>query len=148
MNEFIIWDSKYKLFLDKNFKDTLQDNGIDYEEDDLYYGDEYYPLCTMDFIFKSNIDKYKSRLTKLVYLGLNDINNNKIYADCSIVEFEWKISGLKKVGYFYYSNEYLCYMIKWVSEYTSDVLFYDKYTMKNFKIIDTIQENKLGLIKE
>ena len=89
MNEFIIWDSKYKLFLDENFRDTLQDNGIDYEKDDLYYGDEYYPLCIMDFIFGTNIDEYIDRLSILVYLDLNDINNNKIYADSSIIEFNY-----------------------------------------------------------
>ena len=121
MNEFIFWNKHYEKFFD-----DLTISGINVNE-----------------ALEENED-----WIALPYIQKDDINNNKIYADCSIVEFEWKISGLKKVGYFYYSNEYLCYMIKWVSEYTSDVLFYDKYTMKNFKIIDTIQENKLGLIKE
>mgnify|MGYP000851796969 CR=1 FL=1 len=130
MNKFVVWDKKNKRFLDGD-EFAIDDNGKVYNWD----SDSY-------------LKPFKQNMELLNYIGKNDINNNKIYADCSIVEFEWKISGLKKVGYFYYSNEYLCYMIKWVSEYTSDVLFYDKKKKKNFKIIDTIQENKLGLIKE
>ena len=146
MNEFIIWDSKYKLFLDENFKDTLQDNGIDYEDDDLYYGDEYYPLCTMDFIMGSDCEPHKDRLSKLFYIGLNDINNNKIYADCSIVEFQW-VNGFGNIqtdwGVFKYDLDYLQYLIY---EENEDI---NKSSIKevfNIKIIDTIQKNKLGLM--
>lgn len=148
MNEFIIWDGKYKLFLDENFIDTLQDNGIDYEDDDLYYGDEYYPLCTMDFIMGSDYEPHKDRLSKLFYIGLNDINNNKIYADCSIVEFQW-VNGFGNIqtdwGVFKYDLDYLQYLIY---EENEDI---NKSSIKevfNIKIIDTVQQNKLGLIKE
>lgn len=131
MKEFIVWYSNGTDKFNKEF--TL---------DDLISQLHYDEICDSPLLKDYKVIEICQSV------GLKDINNNKIYADCSIVEFEWKISGFKKVGYFYYSNEDLCYMAKGVSEYTSDVLFYDKHTMKNFKIIDTIQENKLGLIKE
>lgn len=148
MNEFIIWDGKYKLFLDENFIDTLQDNGIDYEDDNLYYGDEYYPLCIMDFIMGYDYEPHKDRLSKLFYIGLNDINNNKIYTDSSIVEFQW-VNGFGNIqtdwGVFKYDLDYLQYLIY---EENEDI---NKSSIKevfNIKIIDTVQQNKLGLIKE
>lgn len=144
MNEFIIWDDKYKLFLDENFKDTLQDNGIDYEEDDLYYDDEYYPLCTMDFIMGSDCEPHKDRLSKLFYIGINDINNNKIYTDCSIVKLGNDI-GFIKYSPFLSANVFISLSYHKTEQ---PLMECSLFNINNMEIIDTIQENKLGLIKE
>ena len=97
-----------------------------------------------------------------LYIGLKDIEDNKIYADSSIVEFELKDFCPCEVmemdceceiytkcrGYFNFNYTQLAYdIILFNSEkikITYNRRFYD---IKNIKIIDTIQENKLGLIK-
>lgn len=148
MEEFIVWDNKYKLFLDDNFKDTIQDNGIDYEEDELYYGDEYYPLCPMDFIMGDDGDRYKDRISKLFYVGLDDINNNKIYADCSICKVNYFSSSdwISDYCYFSFDTENLRYTVCLINE--KEIVDFEASYFDCFEIIDTIQENKLGLIKE
>lgn len=148
MEDFIIWDSKYKLFLDENFLDTLQENGIEYEYDNLYYGDEYYPICVMDFIIGVDGDIYKDRISKLFYVGLKDINNNKIYADCSILRVNYFHSlgdWISGIGYFSFDEETLRYCFTLINE--KEIVAYDPSYFDSLEIIDTIQENKLGLIK-
>tara|TARA_R110000868_G_scaffold93996_1_gene259803 strand:- start:174 stop:557 length:384 start_codon:yes stop_codon:yes gene_type:complete len=86
-----------------------------------------------------------------LYIGLKDVEDNKIYADSSIVEFEYIKS--KHKGYFTWNNKTLSYdimVIDWnfkILKNYSAPIGYSHLKMKNFKIIDTIQENKLGLIK-
>lgn len=83
-------------------------------------------------------------------IGLKDINGKSIYADSSIVEFDYKyLSGLveKCIGCFIYDKKQLLYTIKLVGTPSENCIDYLKSSMSNFKIIDTIQENKLGLIK-
>ncbi len=75
------------------------------------------------------------------YIGKTDINGNKIYADSSIVEFN--ILDSKYRGFFTYNSARLRYEIEISSK---ESIIYDG-GVKDFKIIDTIQENKLGLIK-
>lgn len=144
MEDFIIWDSKYKLFLDENFLDTLEENGIEYEDDKLYYGDEYYPICVMDFIIGVNGDIYKDRISKLFYVGLKDINNNKIYANCSILRVNY-FHSLSDIGYFSFDEETLRYCFTLINE--KEIVEYELSYFDSLEIIDTIQENKLGLIK-
>lgn len=80
-------------------------------------------------------------------IGLNDINDNKIYANCSIVEFNNSQLWNKHIGIFFYNKDKLCYQIKIIDGIRKDeIIPYDRYC-SDFKIIDTIQENKLGLIK-
>lgn len=80
-------------------------------------------------------------------IGLKDINGKGICADCSIVEFNNSQLWNKYIGIFFYNKDKLCYQIKIIDGNRKDeIIPYDKYC-SDFKIIDTIQENKLGLIK-
>lgn len=92
------------------------------------------------------------------YIGKTDINGKKIYPDCSIVEFEiiLRRSVLPIKGYFYFDKTSLKYKIKVLEDLGDDGRTYGLGTIpystyrteiENLKIIDTIQENKLGLIK-
>jgi len=91
-------------------------------------------------------------LSKHQLIGLKDVNNLDVIPDCSIFEFEHKYldSNIQRYGYFHYNNELTRYDIitryisknenlQWPIVHSNDI--------KNIKIIDTIQENKLGLIK-
>ena len=91
-------------------------------------------------------------------IGLKDINGKSIYADSSIVEFTNDNNKKQYQGYFKY-DLYHQRMFFWflccVRDNKSfgylgeglDRVEYLPCAMTNFKIIDTIQENKLGLIK-
>lgn len=87
------------------------------------------------------------------YIGKKDIEGKKIYANYSIVEFDY--SGdpytVKIQGYFYFNTDALFYEIRGVNykNNKSEKLEYciNEHKISNLKIIDTIQENKLGLIK-
>ena len=93
------------------------------------------------------------------YIGKKDINDKKIYSDCSIVEFEYPKYEVgttvqdghnKHVGYFKFNENTLSYMIYMQNKDGSEYRwhFADIFSdIKNIKIIDTIQKNKLGLIK-
>lgn len=124
MNEFIFWNKHYEKFFD-----DLTISGINVNE-----------------ALEENED-----WIALPYIQKDDINNNKIYADCSIVEFRNnKDLGYLGYGYFIYNTKDLKYMIKVISSneiYNNLELPYMPNVMNNIKIIDTIQENKLGLIK-
>lgn len=80
-------------------------------------------------------------------IGLKDINGKSIYADSSIVEFEYFDIDPKNTcilyGYFSFKQSELGYRVC-----TFDNSYFVSFTnIRNFKIIDTIQENKMGLIK-
>lgn len=85
-------------------------------------------------------------------IGLKDINNKSIYADSSIVEFEYldkKLESHYVVGHFYFNKTELKY---WIKILKCETLKYGNIgfvnaRLKSIKIIDTIQENKLGLVK-
>ena len=91
-------------------------------------------------------------------IGLKDINGKSIYANSSIVEFTNDNNKKQYQGYFKY-DLYHQRMFFWflccVRDNKSfgylgeglDRVEYLPCAMTNFKIIDTIQENKLGLIK-
>lgn len=137
MNEFIVWDKTLECFRLSDY--VKLENGI------------LKPIGEDYTIYKG--------------IGLKDINGKKIYADCSIVEFEhkYKQRAKKQNGIYTLENfhtektEILQAFFTWNNEelrYELDILNHDFFvcldftsTMKNFKIIDTIQENKLGLIK-
>lgn len=146
MNGFIVWDKIAKHFADDICLDAeLLQDGISYSLE------------------------VKEELFELFYpVGLKDINGKNIYADSSIVEFQLKddvifadFTGakptiwneIKMIGYFVFNNEDLRYEIDIVDLEKNKTksnfvcLYYNIATMSQFKIIDTIQENKLGLIK-
>ena len=78
--------------------------------------------------------------------GLKDINGKSIYADSSIVEF--KNIGSNYTGYFTFDLVKLCYkiIVLDIKSVRKEFIF-NSNNIENIKIIDTIQQNKLGLIK-
>ena len=124
MNEFIIWDERYRVF-----RKLLK---IDFQ-------------LGLYFCIDTVVPFEKGELVKNI--GLKDINGKSIYADSSIVEFQW-INGFGNVqtdwGVFKYDIDYLQYLIY---EENEDINKSSIKDVLNIKIIDTIQENKLGLIK-
>jgi hypothetical protein len=121
MNEFIVWDVKEVelienegLCIDENGK-VRSSNGVLLDED------SYKPFF---------------------YIGLTDIDGKKIYADCSIVEFDDEVKSKAYVRMRNYAYEFYFFES---GGYTKICDFNLEKT--RFKIIDTIQENKLGLIK-
>ena len=95
---------------------------------------------------------------KLFYIGLNDINNNKIYADSSIVEFDFlgfgELTPDSYKAFVKWNKERFRYDIQTLSrvDKNSNLYVFDLGKcidrISNIKIIDTIQESKLGLIKK
>lgn len=136
MNKFVVWDKKNKRFLDGD-EFAIDDNGKVYNWD----SDSY-------------LKPFKQNMELLNYIGKNDISNNKIYADCSIVEFELIINPvcrtvvLNRKGVFKYDKDLCAYIIECIDEDRILIFSTSFKHIKNIKIIDTIQENKLGLIKE
>ncbi len=125
MNEFIVWDKQ-----DKEFR-----------EDYLVSGD-----LDLSYI-GTDVSNY--RCTVHQYIGKKDINNKKIYADCSIVEF-WFDNGKERVflkGYFTYNDIDLRYEVDILGDSKYVYLDYVHEYFTCFRIVDTIQKNKLGLIK-
>lgn len=124
MKEFAVWYNKewtynYKQKIEHLTLEELMESGYDDYEDFNYYES----------------------------IGLKDINGKSIYADSSIVEFNNSQLWNKYNGIFFYNKERLCYQIRIIDgTRNSEIIPYDRYC-SDFKIIDTIQENKLGLIK-
>ncbi len=132
MKEFIVWDKDNKMF---------------------------YPPSS---IWKLNLSAWDNmkELRIFQHIGKSDINNNKIYANCSVVEFmhkgkwlylngitgESKHEDIKMKGYFQFHEDKLRYeliILDWdkkKSESIFSVLPYNMETIANLKIIDTIQE--------
>jgi len=132
MNKFIVWDEDEEKFIP--FKD------VEFSKD---AGDDFL------IVHKDIGGGIRSGriFDTFDYIGKKDINDKKIYADSSIVEFEW--DG-KYLGYFSFDKEELRYKIE-ILEHPKKMMFrtfdFDQYSITNLKIIDTIQENKLGLMK-
>lgn len=153
MKECIFWNNEDNKFINWEEASFTKDKGDDF----IIVMKEIDPIFSEGRLYDS-----------FDYIRLNDINNNKIYADCSIVEFILKdevkfvdFTGrkptiwneIKMIGYFTFNVEDLRYkinIIDWDKNKTKaqfSCLYYNLTNMYNFKIIDTIQENKLGLIK-
>lgn len=87
-------------------------------------------------------------------IGLKDINGKNIYANCSIVEFIF-YEGFKNnphnkralVGHFKLISRNPGYGIQVLNDDITCGFDFDDRMVDSIKIIDTIQENKLGLIK-
>lgn len=143
MNEFIVWHNNSEQF--------------------YYSNDEAYILKEIDGkLFVVEMDNFYNfrNIEEFIigkamqYIGKKDINNQKIYADCSIVEFEIILRDAdgkvvyknKNTGYFTYRKDLLRYVIKYTSCEERGIKLYSDH-ITNLKIIDTIQENKLGLIE-
>ena len=144
MNEFIIWD---KLSTRFGFGKVLQVklNGNLYVEFKDENGKEFYKYRTPKDIEILN------------YIGLDSVSGQKIYADSSIVEFDFLgfgelIPDIYTV-FIKWNREKFRYDIQTLSrvDKNGDLYIFDLGKcidrISNIKIIDTIQENKLGLIK-
>lgn len=123
MNEYIIW-SKFH----KNFTNDLIISGI-----------------TINEALEENEDYIFFR-----YIGLKDREGNKIYADSSIVNIEYSDymykNNITTVGYFTENKEKHC--LEFVTENKGTINFIEHISGILFlRIVDTIQENRLGLIK-
>jgi hypothetical protein len=125
MNEFIVWDKWCGGFCTNSMTVLLD---IPSKVHKIELGDRY----------------VKHDLIK------TDIEGNKIYADCSIVEFEWYMNGssssnreiIKLNGYFTYDNHSLKYRIKILDiDSLREFINYD-YKVAYLKVIGTLQENK------
>lgn len=133
MDEFIVWDTKlFKAWNGKKFigNEIQIVNGLD----EMYCGD------IEELIF-------------FPYIGKTDINDKKIYADSSIVKFEFAYGGkwIPLKAYFQYNLDELRYEAHLVDSPDKNiwsVLSYDMFKFKDLKIIDTIQENKLNLMEK
>jgi len=137
MNEFIVWDKKSKNFIDHRKMTTavsstnclcLFNNGVIFDVK----------------IIASNREEEGTEdcdVTVHKYIHKKDINDKKIYADCSIVEFgNYKFAVM-------WNNEQLQYDLVCLDNKSIVPMKINEATCKLIKIIDTIQENKLGLIK-
>lgn len=118
MNEFIIWSDELKQFSDNiGLKELLKD------------------VC-------ETWDKYEVEEGQYFRnIGLKDINGKSIYADSSIVEHgiqKWKVI---------YNVFQMSYELECVSNKSLLNMRLTGAYKNQLKIIDTIQENKLGLIK-
>ena len=129
--EFVVWDKPNSKFVEDK---RLRLNSLG----ELYYFDD-------DETFASEKELDMDKFSICWDIGKTDINNKKIYADCSVVEFEYRdntpIETFKKdTGYFYFDKDLLSFMIK------TKRGIYTVKGLENLMIIDTIQENKLGLV--
>ena len=136
MNEFIVWYSN-DINKDKFSKEfTLQE---------LISQDHYDYISDSPLLVNYKVDSINRGI------GLKDTNGKSIYADSSIVEFIAKRLGkpnIKTIGIFKYSDVSLRYNIELITAIGDyDLFAYDDINMSQFEIIDTMQENKLGLIK-
>ena len=131
MNEFIVWNKRSKAFIRGNdFK--INHKGV-----------------LVDFMgLRVNSKSFFN------YIGKKDINDKKIYAESSIIEFEWRESLKLDLmptehvkGYFYYNKNTLSYRLIPLNVGSERTEYCDLNKVSNIKIIDSIQENKLGLIK-
>jgi len=152
MNDFIVWDKENNIFFDR---ESNFDKIYSKTEDEMYCPEEMYTNWFY-YIFGFDILRDSSdRLTSHDYIGKSDINNKKIYADSSIIEFEIFIINPDDTtsviytlnGFFTYNDIELRYEIDILDNNSFVCLNYNIENQRNFKIIDTLQENKLGLIK-
>ena len=132
MNEFIIWLKNEKRFLTNN----------DY---DMYIREDKNSIANIGIfntLIEGNWNLDEENTTIHQYIGNDDTSEqNKIYADCSIVEFDFKsISSDSLQGIFKYSNNNLCYEIELLNVDKEISFTYNSDLIKNLKVIGTIQE--------
>ncbi len=131
MNEFIVWDERFKHFIDPCEQVMITTSGSKVKG--IHGGDGW-------------IEYWKA----FPYIGKTDINNKKIYADCSIAKAELEICHITvtKIGYFSKNEETCAYELKTLGNGVAVESFdFYNFDIRNIEIIDTLQENKLGLIK-
>jgi|LGVF01.2.fsa_nt_gb hypothetical protein len=141
MNEFIVYDSVKKEFVD-DVSYLIDKQG------DLFFADfETTTGSGLDGVcFVMGASETKKAFS---YIGKKDIDGNKIYADCSIVElritFDVGNTYETMMGYFRYNELALCYeFIEPLGDNFSRRKWnYSRYDYKiaDLKTIGTLQEN-------
>lgn len=154
----VIKNAPREIYL--NFGDLDSGESYDYKNlDGVTFCEDKIDRCDIKYI----------REDETKYIGITDINDKKIYADSHIVEFNCVADDIVLTGYFTYNIEHQIMTIKLLTLNGDDITEKDKdnfsdwwglffedgnlvYYSQNkvgfdFKIIDTIQENKRGLIK-
>ena len=132
MNEFIVWDKIEKEFIYKYESITFKENWVFIEV-------EYKPNHFQELSWHSD------DVELLNYIGKTDIDGNKIYADCSIVEYLMTYTDDSepetKKGVFIYNKNTLSYDIEnKIAEQLAINSFWVSRA-SNFKVIGTLQEN-------
>lgn len=100
-------------------------------------------------------DEFEAMEKEANYIGKTDINGKKIYADCSIVEFDHFAANEADLqtnrAYLIYDINDCCYDLYFIDAdlygLRVAISHFSRSMRSEFKIIDTVQENKLGLIK-
>lgn len=125
----IIWDVQFKLFTKE------LPNGYMIDTDGL-----------IKIYNKDGNHVEADSLIHFNYIGKIDVDKKKIHADCSIVEigFSWQKPEERIKGFFQYDKASLGYVIWDLTK--KDFIDFDLTKMQYFKIIDTIQENRFGLM--
>jgi len=161
MNEFIVWDKKSKKF--RVVSSIVYDTGsvwdIDKEKIDIKLVNLWGQPFNDDGEQNPDIlvQREPKDFTIHRYIGKTDIENNKIYADSSIVEFEcWEEdfedgteinTNENIICFLTYDKDSLIYNLVDIESNQKISYEYCSSDFRNPKIIDTIQENKHGLIK-
>jgi hypothetical protein len=134
MNEFTVWNKSRKEFIEEKYLNMYASSA-----DGKYFFDCSDPYEYSDTLYSENSYEIFN------YIGLTDIDCKKIYVDCSIVEFLESDGSVYAKGYFVYDDKLLSYK---VFDLDDNVFYkYSDFIAFKTKVIDTIQENKLGFIK-
>lgn len=136
MENFIVWYS------DENNKNKFSE---EFTLDELISQNHLNIISNSPLLRNFKIDNINRGV------GLKDTEGNEIYVDCSIVKFIYKDlkteENTKLYGYFTWNDEDLRYEIDILNPSLYVCLNYKVSLYIQIKIIDTLQENKLGLIK-
>ena len=151
MNEFIVWDKKQKKFrcLSCIVYDTTGKYDIDKEDISI----KLVNCWGSPFADNGNqnpdilVRREPKHFTIHQYIRLKDINNKKIYSDSSICRVNYFSSSdwISDYCYFSFDDENLRYTVHLINE--REIVDYEASCFDCIEIVDTIQENKLGLIK-
>ena len=126
-NEFIVWDEDYECFIDET--ECIFKDGTLYRDHSNF------------------LNQLSHDLTMFWGIGKTDIESNRIYADCSIVEMTITDEDGKHRhrGHFRYNDEILCYeFVEPLPENCRRIWRMEKLQIYHvsLKIIGTLQENK------
>jgi len=105
MNEFIVWDKDNYFGEDNQFYtlEELKEVAKDFSVFDLDFISEKKPFINTYMDDGEYGDGWKKVEIEIFnYIEKTDIENNKIYADCSI--FKFMSPGLNYIGYASYCN--------------------------------------------
>ena len=132
MNEFIVWDD--------------EDNKFICWEDAVFSKDKNDDFVIIMKEIDPTLSEGKNFQT-FSHIGLKDINNKKIYADSSICRVNYFSSSdwISDYCYFSFDDENLRYTVHLINE--REIVDYEASYFDCIEIVDTIQENKLRLIK-